>query len=53
MVLVIKNPPANTGDVRDTGLSYGSGGSPEGGHGNPSQYSYLENQQGQKEPGGL
>ena len=37
---VIKNPPANTGDV---GLIPGSGRSPGEGHGNPIQYSCLEN----------
>ena len=37
---VLKNPPANAGD---TGLIPGSGRSPEGGKGNPLQYSCLEN----------
>ena len=41
--LVVKNPPANAGDVRDTGLIPGSGRSSGGGHGNPLQYSCLEN----------
>ena len=36
MVLVVKNSPANVGDVRDVGLISG------GGHGNPLQYSRLE-----------
>ena len=40
---VVKNPPASARDVRDTGLIPGSGRSPEGGHGNPLQYSCLEN----------
>ena len=40
MVLVVKNPPAN---VRDAGLIPGSGRCPGGGHGNPLQYSCLEN----------
>ena len=31
---MVKNPPANAGDVRDTGSIPGSGKSPEGGHGN-------------------
>ena len=31
------------GDVRDTGLIPGLGRSPGGGHGNPLQYSCLEN----------
>ena len=43
VVLVIKNPPANAGDIRDMGSIPGSGGSPGGGHGNPLQYSCLEN----------
>ena len=43
MVLVVKNLPANAGDIRDTGLIPGSGRSTGGGHGNPFQYSCLEN----------
>ena len=43
MVLVVKNLPANAGDIRDTGLIPGSGRSTGGGHGNPLQYSWLEN----------
>ena len=43
MTLVVKNPPTNAGDVRGTGSIPGSGRSPGGGHGNPLQYSYLEN----------
>ena len=43
MVLVVKNLPANAGDIRDTGLIPGSGRSTGGGHGNPLQYSRLEN----------
>ena len=43
MVLVVKNPPANTGDTRDTGLIPGLGRSPGEGNGNPLQYSYLKN----------
>ena len=35
-------------DVRDTGSSPGSGRSPERGHGNPLQYSCLENPHGQR-----
>ena len=38
-----KNPPANAGDIRDAGLIPGLGRSPRGGHGNPLQYSCLEN----------
>ena len=52
VVPVVKNPPANPGDIRDAGLSPGSGRSPGGGHGNPLQYSCLENPM-TEEPGGL
>ena len=38
-----KEPPANAGDIRDAGLIPGSGRSPGGKHGNPLQYSCLEN----------
>ena len=48
VVLVVKNPPANAGDIRDTGSVPGSGRSPGGGHGNPLQYSCLENPYGQR-----
>ena len=40
---MVKNPPANTGAVRDTGSIPGLGRSPEGENGNPLQYSCLEN----------
>ena len=40
MVLVVKNPPDN---ARDLGLIPGSGRPPGGVHGNPLQYSCLEN----------
>ena len=43
MALVVKNPPANAGDIRDAGLIPGSRRSPGGGHGNRLQYFYLEN----------
>ena len=42
-MLVVKNWPANAGDIKDAGLIPGSGRSPGEGHGNPLQYSYLEN----------
>ena len=42
MALVVKNLPANAGDVRDSGVIPGLGRSPRGRHGNPLQYSYLE-----------
>ena len=41
--LVVKNLPANAGDERDLGSTPESGRSPAGGHGNPLQYSCLEN----------
>ena len=43
MVLVLKNPPGNAGDIRDVGLIPGLGRSSGGGRGNPLQYSCLEN----------
>ena len=52
MALVVKNLPANTGDVRDASMIPGSERSPGGGHGNPLQCSCLENPM-DREPGGL
>ena len=43
MALEVKNLPANAGDERDMGSVSGLGRSPGGGHGNPLQYSCLEN----------
>ena len=43
VALVVNDLPANAGDVRDAGSIPGLGGSPGGGHGNPLQYSCLEN----------
>ena len=40
---MVKNPPANAGDIRDMGSTPGSGRSPGGGNGNLVQYSCLEN----------
>ena len=40
---VVKNPPVNLGDLRNGSSIPGSGRSPGGGHGNPLQYSCLEN----------
>ena len=53
VVPVVKNPPANARDMRDTGSIPGSGRSPGGGHGNPLQYSCLVNPRQEEEPGGL
>ena len=43
VVLVVKNPPVNAVDARDTALIPESGRSPGGRLGNPHQYSCLEN----------
>ena len=43
MVLLVKNPRANAGDIRDEGSIPGSGRSLGGRHGNPLKYSCLEN----------
>ena len=43
VVLVVKHLLANAGDIRDVGLIPRSGRSPGRGHGNPLQYSCLEN----------
>ena len=43
MVLMVKNLPANARDLKDAGSILISGRSPGGGHGNPLQYSCLEN----------
>ena len=43
VVLMIKNLLANAGDLRNVGSIPGSGRSPGGGHGNPLEYSCLEN----------
>ena len=47
VALVVKNVPSNAGNVRDAGLIPESGRSLEVGHGNPLQYSCLENPHGQ------
>ena len=49
---MVKNQSANAGDVRDAGSIPGLGRCPGGGHGNPLQYSCLENPM-TEEPGGL
>ena len=43
VALVVKNLPADAGDVRDVGAVPGSGKSPGGGYGNPLRYSCLKN----------
>ena len=43
VALGVKNPSANSGDMREVSLIPGSGRSPAEGSGNPLQYSCLEN----------
>ena len=43
VALVVKNPTANAGNIRDMGLIPGLGRSLGGGNGNPFQYSCLKN----------
>ena len=43
VALVVKNPSANAGDIRDAGSILGSGRYLGGEHGNPFQYACLEN----------
>ena len=43
MALVVKNPPANAGDIRDAGSIPGSGRFSGGGHGKSLLYSCLGN----------
>ena len=52
VALVVKNPHANAGEIRDVFLIPGSGRSPGGRHSNPFQYSCLENPHGQRNPAG-
>ena len=40
---MVKNLPANVAGIRNVDSIPGGGRSPEGGHGNPLQYSCLEN----------
>ena len=51
MVLEVKKPPANAGYIKDLGSIPGLGRSPAGEHGNPLQYSCLENPMDREEPG--
>ena len=48
---MVKNPPANAGDVGDMGSIPGPGRSPGGGDGNILQYTCLENLHGQRNLG--
>ena len=42
VMLLVKNPPANAGDIKGAGSIPGLERHPGGGHGNPVQYSCLE-----------
>ena len=53
MALVVKNLPANAGDVKDVGSIPGLGRCPGGRRGNPPQYSCLENPMEREESSGL
>ena len=48
MALGVKHPPAKAGGIRDVGSIPGLGRSLGGGHGNPLQYSCLENSMGRE-----
>ena len=52
VALVVKDPPANARDLKNMGSIPGLGRSPGAGHGNPLQYSCLENPHGQKSMAG-
>ena len=52
MALVVKNPSAHAGDIKEVGSNPGLGRSPGGRHGNPLQYPCLENPHGQRSLGG-
>ena len=49
VALVVRNTLANARDLRDAGSNPGSERSTGGGHGNPLQYSCLENPHGQRD----
>ena len=53
VALVVKNPPTSAEDKRDVDSIPGLGRSPGGEHGNPLQYSCLENFHGQRSLVGL
>ena len=48
VALVVKNLPANAGDIKDVGSIPGSGRSCGEGNGNPLQYSCLGKSYGQR-----
>ena len=43
VTLIVRNLPANAGDIRDVGSVPGLGRSPREEHGNPLQFTCLEN----------
>jgi len=53
VVLVVKNPPANAGDVRDAGSILGLGRSLGGGQGEPTAVFLPGESPWTEEPGGL
>ena len=53
VALVVKNPSAIAGDVREASLIPGLGTSPGGGNGNPLQYSLAWRIPWTEQPGGL
>ena len=53
VALVVKNPSANAGDIRDMGLIPGLRRFPGGGHGNPLPVFLPGESPGTEEPGGL
>ena len=53
VVLEVKNLPASAGDIRNRDSVPGLGRFHGGGHGNPLQYSFLENSHGQRSLVGL
>ena len=53
VMLVIKDPSTNAGDIRGKGSIPELGSSPGGGHGNPLQYSCLEKPHGWRSLEGL
>ena len=52
VALVVKNPPANAGDLRDAGSIPGLVRFPVGGHDSPLQYTFLGESHGQEDLAG-
>ena len=53
VALLVRNPPANAGDIRDMGLIRKSRRSPGGGHGSPPGEDFAWRIPWTEEPGGL